>query len=600
MRSSRGRSASGSRLNDSGSNSRPHQGQFSSGIGDGLWPGVALERAHLRARRVGAAVPFPAQDVRRGRLPHPEADLERPRAVPPACLASLDLQRADQPRRPRELIERQQPQRVAHDDAHAGSGEPVVAGMTQAPQHHRHRGQPQVRLGLPPAGREEQQVHGLAVLVERIGEARQVQQQERELERPPARPGRSDLLTEPLAQGPRHRPVRHPEGVQQIRVLAEPRHPVGHAVGRHRRVVQQLLGRIPPRTSQRTALDLAPACLDPAAVLLDEGAERLLRRPAAVQPSQDLHRQLDPGNVRRRRLLNLGRGDPGGADGPALAVLEVPLGRDAMPGGVLRRVGIVQVGDLLVPFRGVRPAQVRPRHEAVVRPRLDLGLEGVGTVGLLLVRRAPVHQEARHRARARGQLRAVRPHRVDRALGDVKLQPPGAGDVPHDRPCGPAERERQHRLVRSPPPDRRPAAARVLDLGRRIVAPAHRDRQLTASRGNERAQSDRRREERLARRLPLVVRLLGQTRRLGNRVEVVVLVGIGAPVRRRAGRDEEAGDVPVRRALAARQLLGRQLMAGPGTDQIEPQCLDEARADLTGIGGNVLGSWHGNRSGTLH
>ena len=140
---------------------------------------------------------------------------------------------------------------------------------------------------------------------------------------------------------------------------------------------------------------------------------------------------------------------------------------------------------------------------------------------------------------------------------------------------------------------------RFLDLGRGVVAPAHGDRQLTASRGHEEAQPYRRREERLAGRLPLVVRLLGQTRRLGNRVEVVVLVGIAAPLRRGAGRDEEAGDVPVRRALAARQLLGIQLMAGPGTDQIKPQRLDEALADRTGIDGG-LGRRHRDRSRTLH
>ena len=270
-----------------------------------------------------------------------------------------------------------------------------------------------------------------------------------------------------------------------------------------------------------------------------------------------------------------------------------------MPGRVLRRVGVVEVGDLVIPFRRVRPSQVRPGHEALVRPHLDLGLEGMGAVGLCLVGRAPVHQEARRGAGAGGQLRAIRPHRADRPLDDVKLQPAGAGDVPHHRPRVAAERNRQRFLARRPPPDRRPAAAGFLDLGRRVVAPAHGDRQLAATRGHEEAQPYRRREERLARRLPLVVRLLGKARRLGNRVEVVVLVGIGAPLRRGAGRDEEARHVPVRGALAARQLLGIELVAGPGTDQVEPQRLDEALADGTGID-RSLGPRHRNRWGTLH
>ncbi len=366
--------------------------------------------------------------------------------------------------------------------------------MAQAAQHHRHRGEPQIRLGLPSAGREEQQVHRLTVAVLWIGEAGQVQQQERELERSPPRPVGSDLVAEPLAQGARHRPVRDPESVQQIGVLAQPDHAAGHAVGRHRRVVEQLLGRLPSRTRQGTARHLAPPRLDPAAVLLDEGTERPLRRGAAVQPPQDLHRQLDPGHVRRRRLLHLGRADPGGADGSAPAVLEVPFGRDPVPGRVLRRVGVVEVGDLVVPFRRVRPAQVRPRHEAPVRPYLDLGLEGISAVGLRLVGRTPVHQEARRRARAGRQLRAVRPHRADRPLDDVKLQPARAGDIPHQRPGVSAERDRQHCLVRSPPPDRSLAPARFLDIGRRVVAPAHRHRQLTASCAHEKAQPDRRRD----------------------------------------------------------------------------------------------------------
>ena len=138
--------------------------------------------------------------------------------------------------------------------------------MAQAPQHHRRRGQPQVRLGLAAAGREEQQVHRLSVRVPWIGEAGQVQQQKRELERPPARSFGLDLVAEPPAQSARHRPVRDPEGVQEIRILAEHRHPVGHAVGRHRRIVEQLLGRLPPRTLQGAALHLAPARLDPAAI----------------------------------------------------------------------------------------------------------------------------------------------------------------------------------------------------------------------------------------------------------------------------------------------------------------------------------------------
>ena len=176
-------------------------------------------------------------------------------------------------------------------------------------------------------------------------------------------------------------------------------------------------------------------------------------------------------------------------------------------------------------------------------------------------------------------MRAAQPHRVNRAFGHVKLQALGAGNVSNDR-FRAAERDRQRRLAGSTPPDRRLAAVRFLYIGRRVVAPERRNRQLATSPGHQKAQSDRRREIRLA----LVVRLLGQTDRLGHGVEVVVLVHVPASVRRRPGRDQEAGDVPVRRAFATRQLLGAEFMARPGSNQIELDGLDEARADFEGIG----------------
>ena len=168
---------------------------------------------------------------------------------------------------------------------------PSSPRMPQAPEHHRDCGQSQVRLGLPAAGRKEQQVNRLAVHVVRIGEAGEVQQQERELKWTPALPVRPYLLAQALAQGTRHRPVRHPEGVQQVRVLTEQRHATRHPFGGDPRVVKQLFSRIPPVALPRTGSDLLPAGFDPFAVLRHEGTERLLRRGSVVQPAQRLHRQ---------------------------------------------------------------------------------------------------------------------------------------------------------------------------------------------------------------------------------------------------------------------------------------------------------------------
>ena len=385
-----------------------------------------------------------------------------------------------------------------------------------------------------------------------MGEAREVQQQERELERTPARPLRSDLLTEAPAKGPRHGPVGYPEGVQQISILTEQRHAPGHPFGGNHGVVDQLLRRIPPVALRRTGSELLAASLDPLPVLRHEGTERLLCCGPVVQPAQRLHRQLNAGNVRCRYFLYFRRSDPRRADRTATAVDQLPLRRHAMACAVLRRIRVVKVRDPIVPVAGVRPAQVRPRLEALLGAHHDLGLEGVGPVGLGLVRRAPVDQEARHRTRAGGQLRAAQPHPVDRALRNMKLQALGAGHIAHDRTRSSVQRDRKRLLAGITPPDRRLVAVSVLYSHLCVVAPAHRDRQLATTPGHEKAQADRRREERLARRLALVVRLLGQTRRLGNSVEIVVLVGVAAPVGRCPGGDQEAGDVPVRRALPAR------------------------------------------------
>ncbi len=84
----------------------------------------------------------------------------------------------------------------------------------------------------------------------------------------------------------------------------------------------------------------------------------------------------------------------------ALAVHDLPLGGDAVAGRVLGRVGVVEIGHLFVPLRGTRAAQVRPWHERVVVAHLDRGLEGVGEVGILLVRRPVVYEKDRDRARA--------------------------------------------------------------------------------------------------------------------------------------------------------------------------------------------------------
>ena len=101
---------------------------------------------------------------------------------------------------------------------------PFWPGFPEASKHHREGCDAQVRLRLASAGREEEQVHGLTVRIERIREARQVQQHERELKRPPS--GRVpivELLAEALAQRARDGPVRHPKRIECVLVRRQQR-----------------------------------------------------------------------------------------------------------------------------------------------------------------------------------------------------------------------------------------------------------------------------------------------------------------------------------------------------------------------------------------
>ena len=92
----------------------------------------------------------------------PQADPER--RLAPAGIAGRDtlaakhLARADQRRRALELLRRQQAQRVAHQHADAVAAVVAADHALQPADRQRERGEPEVRLGLAAAGREEQQV----------------------------------------------------------------------------------------------------------------------------------------------------------------------------------------------------------------------------------------------------------------------------------------------------------------------------------------------------------------------------------------------------------------------------------------------------------
>ena len=168
----------------------------------------------------------------------------------------------------------------------------------------------------------------------------------------------------------------------------------------------------------------------------------------------------------------------------------------------------------------------------------------------------------------------------------MQREPAGAGDLvtPGAGAAGGRERHRHHAFVRPPPPARRRLPVLALDLLLRVVAPPHDRGQRVGVAGHEEAQPHRRREEPLPGRLPLLRRLLRQAARLQRLVDVVVLVPVRPHLGLRAGRNEEARQIPVRRAHPAGQSLFGEGVARPRTDEVEVQRLDEAFAHLRRVG----------------
>ena len=103
-------------------------------------------------------------------------------------------------------------------------------------------------------------------------------------------------------------------------------------------------------------------------------------------------------------------------------------------------------------------------------------------------------------------------------------------------------------LLRRSLPDGQRLTVRVLRLARRVVAPPNRHVECTGVLGYEETQTYRRREETLLRRPPFVGGLLDQPSGVRDLVEGVVLVNVTPVLERRVRRDQEPGQVPVRRS----------------------------------------------------
>ena len=291
-------------------------------------------------------------------MAHPEADLKGPGTEGVGVLQALQLQGTDQGRRAAELVERQQSERVPHQDAQPRR---FIPRILQSAIDQGEGRESQVGLRLAAACREEEEVHDLPVVMMGIDDARQVHQQEGELEWPPGRRiDRGGILPlhrpAPTSSRLGHDAVGETEGLEDVRIR-ESRDAILDALGGGPRTLEQGFGDLPAFGCEVGK----HFCLvsDPGAVLDDERLKRLLGLGKVLQPGESFHPQSDARDLGRGDALDVGRGDPARADGATGAVIrhEGPR-RDAVTDGELVDVAVLEIGHALIPVGDGLPAQV--------------------------------------------------------------------------------------------------------------------------------------------------------------------------------------------------------------------------------------------------
>ncbi len=116
---------------------------------------------------------------------------------------------------------------------------------------------------------------------------------------------------------------------------------------------------------------------DPVAVLVDEAGEGGAGGVEVGEGGEGLHAEgdaVEPGGL---DALDLGGGDPGGADlAAAAAVVHEGDGGDVVADGELAGVAVLEVGGPLVVVAGAEAAEVGAGGEALGAAGDQLGLEG--------------------------------------------------------------------------------------------------------------------------------------------------------------------------------------------------------------------------------
>ena len=128
-----------------------------------------------------------------------------------------------------------------------------------------------------------------------------------------------------------------------------------------------------------------------------------------------------------------------------------------------------------------------------------------------------------------------------------------------------------------------PVRVAALRLHPAVVAPTDEDLQRVDPLAHEEAQPHGRGEEALLRGPAVFGGVVAEPRPFRD-LGLVVHVRVAALLDRRATGDEKSGEIPVGRPLPAPQSLVRQRMAGPRTDEVEPERAGDLLADLGGLG----------------
>ena len=190
----------------------------------------------------------------------------------------------------------------------------------------------------------------------------------------------------------------------------------------------------------------------------------------------------------------MGAGNPSGSHDVALPVAQFPIRRDAVAGGVFRRVRVVQIRHAFIPIVGLRLPRIRARHKGLLALDFKLRLEGVGGIrqASLGGRLALIHQKDGNGTGTRGNVSQFAG--VQSAFPNMDVQPIR---VRHWFGTLRAELQPQHDLVGRALPR---LAAVFLGIGKRVIAPTGGDVQRLYVGRHQNADADGRRKEATPRR----------------------------------------------------------------------------------------------------